>query len=147
MVTKIKILLIEDVPSDAQLIEIYLKEVFSETHTLTIASNLSQGKGSISKEKFDVIISDMNLPDSHGINTLINILSLDIKIPVIILTDHDSESFGLNAVKLGAADFLNKHQLNSLILQRSIIYSIERNKLLQMHLIKARDEIEKKTFN
>lgn len=140
---KIKILLIEDNPSDAKLVDIYLKEALGNDYFITNVNRLTDGLHFLTTDKFDVIISDINLPDSSGMDTFLKVIGAISEIPIIILTGLGDESFGVEAVKKGAADFLDKNQLNSQILKRSIIYSIERHNL-QQELQVAKEGLEKK---
>lgn len=139
----IRVLLIEDNPADARLVEYYLQEAFAGDFALANASRLAEGLSILSKSKFDIVISDIALPDSNGLKTFTAVSVSASDIPVIVLTGNRDESLGLQAVKHGAADFLNKNHLDSAILKRSIIYSLERFKL-QRELIAYAKKIEAK---
>ncbi|MBC7861358.1 MAG: PAS domain-containing protein, partial [Bacteroidia bacterium] len=126
---KINILLIEDNPADADLIDIYLREAYSKAYTLTKADDLSSGLALLLKNDYDVILSDLSLPDSSGIDTFKEVYAAAPEKPIIVLTGLEDESVGINTVKLGAQDFLIKGKLGNKGLKRSINYSIERFKL------------------
>jgi PAS domain S-box-containing protein len=128
---KIKILLIEDNKADARLIDIYLKESYANHFTLSVVDLLSKGLELLSTHEFDIIIIDLSLPDSSGIDTFKNVFAAAAEKPVIVLTGLEDESVGINTVKLGAQDFLIKGKLNPNGLKQSINYSIERYKLLK----------------
>ncbi|MBA3704592.1 MAG: response regulator [Bacteroidetes bacterium] len=130
MEEKINILLIEDNPGDARLLEVYLKESFNNVFTLLTVDYLSKGLELLEKNNFNIIILDLSLPDSNGLETFKNVYAHAPKTPIIVLTGLADESLGLNAMKLGAQDFLMKGKLKSKSLRRSINYSIERAKLL-----------------
>jgi PAS domain S-box-containing protein len=138
---KIHILLIEDNESDLRLVELYLKEAFPANYMLVTSDRLAKAIEYLSAGNFDVILSDLALPDSYGMNTFNAVLNASKGVPVIVLTGYGDESFGINAVQNGAADFLNKNQLDSNLLRRSILYSIERN-ILQKELIEHTRQIE-----
>jgi len=144
MEENIKILVIEDNPGDARLINIYLKEFYDDKFIFSLADSLSKGKEFLSKEIFDIIILDLTLPDSSGLDTFKKIHEYSPKIPIIVLTGLQDESIGINALKLGAQDFLVKGNIKGKELSRSINYSIERFKLLR-DLAENAKNLEKKT--
>lgn len=129
MLQSLRILLIEDNPADSKLIDVYLREAFNKNYSLVQAESLHSGIGLIESGKFDIIILDLTLPDSEGIDTFTSIHNTLSDIPIIVLTGLKDEVTGSTAVKLGAQDFLNKSQLDSNTLKRSIDYGIERHKL------------------
>lgn len=133
MKDRIKILIIEDNPGDIQLIDIYLRNSFGEKYSLSVANYLADGIEHLLKEKFDIIILDLTLPDSYGLETFkkIDEFTHSPKVPIIVLTGLEDESIGINAMKLGAQDFLVKGSIKGKELSRSINYSIERFKLLK----------------
>jgi PAS domain S-box-containing protein len=142
----IEILLIEDNPGDVNLVQIYLREAFPGNHSLVSADRLVKGLASLEKKSFDIVITDLALPDSYGMETFEKVLTACPEIPVIVFTGYGDEQFGINAVAQGAADFLSKNQLDSNLLRRSIIYSIERNSLRKQLIAhtKSLEESEKK---
>ncbi len=145
MEEKINILLVEDNPGDARLLEIYLQESFDNVFTLLTAEYLSQGIQLLEKKIFNIILLDLSLPDSNGLETFKKIYSHAPETPIIVLTGLDDESIGLQAMKLGAQDFLIKGKLKSQSLRRSINYSIERYKLLN-ELAEKTKKLEEKTI-
>ena len=78
---------------------------------------------------FDVILTDLGLPDSNGIDTFLDIHARNSRIPIIIFTASNDEKIGIDAVKRGAQDYLVKGQIDGRLLKRSIQYSIERKKI------------------
>ena len=130
MEQKIKILLVEDNPGDARLLDVYLKETFNTSFALITTDSLTKGLNLLEERKFDIVILDLSLPDSTGLDTFKKVNSHSPETPVIVLTGYEDESIGINAMKLGAQDFLVKGDVNGKELTRSINYSIERFKLL-----------------
>lgn len=124
----INILLIEDDPGDMFLIAEMLSGAGNDFH-LEQAERLSSGLERIAGGGLDIILLDMNLPDSSGIDTLIRVLKAPTDMPIIVLTGLADEDFGTKAVKSGAQDYLVKGEIDSRILKRAISYSIERHKL------------------
>lgn len=125
---KVKILLFEDNPGDAGLIEEMLEEFADFRYELRNVETLSEGLNLLKDIPFDVILSDLGLPDSDGIDTFLEIHSRNSRIPIIILTGMNDEKIGIDAVKKGAQDYLVKGQVDGRLLKRSIQYSIERKK-------------------
>jgi PAS domain S-box-containing protein len=141
---KVNILLIEDNPSDKELVRIYLRDVYAGKSILFTADSLAKGLQLIASNSIDIIILDLSLPDSWGLETFNKLHSEVPGIPIIVLTGLEDERIGTDAVKMGAQDFLIKGKVKGKSFQRSISYSIERHKLLQALAAKAQ-ELEEKT--
>ncbi len=128
---ELKILLVEDNPSDLRLIEIYLKEFSLRLIKIGKTTSLSEALEELNKEQYDIILLDLTLPDSIGLDTFISLHSRVFETPIIVLTGIEDETIALATLKLGAQDFLIKGKIDAKILYRSINYSIERSKLLE----------------
>ncbi|MFK7937285.1 MAG: response regulator [Saprospiraceae bacterium] len=127
-----KILLIEDNPGDARLVEILLME--SDLLDCEIEHRMSLGDGIEALKNSDdygAILLDLTLPDSRGFETLERLLGQFPNNNVIVLTGLSDKSLGLKAVKAGAQDFLIKGAFDSDSLAKSLRYSIERSNVLQ----------------
>lgn len=122
----IKVLLIEDNPGDIRLTHEMLLEESRFSFELIQASVLSKGVEHLKDNSIDIVLLDLGLPDSQGIDTLHVILSMAPRIPIIVLTGLSDEELAINAVKAGAQDYVIKGQINSPLLCRSILYAIER---------------------
>jgi len=123
----IKVLLIEDNPGDALLVEEYLSEVFSNLE-LTQASTFGESGEYLQKDHdFDTVLLDVSLPDSEGLDLVEEILRLAGITPLIILTGRNDLDFSMQSLSKGVSDYLLKDELSSLLLYKSIVYSIERN--------------------
>ncbi|AKB80989.1 sensory transduction histidine kinase [Methanosarcina barkeri 3] len=125
---KVKILLFEDNPGDAGLIEEMIEEFADFQYELKTFQTLNEGLNHLKENRFDIILSDLGLPDSDGIDTFLEIHARNSRIPIIILTGMNDEKIGVEAVKKGAQDYLVKGQVDGRLLRRSIQYSIERKK-------------------
>ena len=121
----VKILLIEDDPGDL----FYIKELFSEEDSFIIdsADSLSKGLEKIEKGDFNIVLLDLTLPDSRGIETFMKVQRRAFSIPVVILTGLDDRDTAVKAVNMGAQDYLPKHNLDTGILVRSVRYALERH--------------------
>jgi PAS domain S-box-containing protein len=125
----VRILLVEDNPGDALLIRRMLAENHGSAdleHVTTLAACLER----LQQQTYDAVLLDLGLPDSNGMVTFDKLIEYTKSVPVIILTGLDDGETARKAVGDGAQDFLAKNNLNSTLLYNSIIYSIERNKLL-----------------
>ena len=123
------ILLVEDNPGDAFLVKFYLEESMFNKAQFIHAEFLGTAIDLISKNNFDVILLDLGLPDSQGIDTLKKILEAASHSVVIVLTGLDDEDLGVETVKLGAQDFLIKGQFDGKVLTSSVRYAFERYQL------------------
>ncbi|WP_243374690.1 EAL domain-containing protein [Geotalea sp. SG265] len=124
----IKILLIEDNPLDSALIEEMLAEREAAHFSVTPVGRLAHGIKALAEGSFHVVLLDLGLPDSQGLDTLARIQEKNAETPVILLTGLDDEGMGLEAVEKGAQDYLVKGQFNAGMLTRSIRYAIHRKK-------------------
>ena len=143
---KINILLVEDSPSDARLLhQVFLRaeqEEWQMTHverlseaidisleSSIITSNVSQTE-SKRQRKFNVVLLDLSLPDSTGLDTLKEYRAAIPDIPVVVLTGLDDEDLALQALAEGAQDYLVKDQITIQLLVRTVRYAIERGEIL-----------------
>ena len=140
--TTITVLLVEDDLADAELIKDALSRLRYITVDLVCANSLANAFAFLNSRHLDVIISDLGLPDSQGLETLIKLSEQVPEVPIIVLTGYDDEELALGALKSGAQDYLVKGQIDINILYRSIRYSIERNRLnQQLKSISITDEL------
>ncbi|MCK4280691.1 MAG: PAS domain S-box protein, partial [Candidatus Lokiarchaeota archaeon] len=124
----INILLIEDNPGDARLIEEMLKEIKNLKFNLVWVETLKDGFKRIDDKNYDVILLDLNLPDSFGLDTVFKTCEKVQNIPIIVLTVNNDFQIGVEAVKAGIQDYLIKNEVSGNQLLRSIQYAIERNR-------------------
>ena len=130
MKKELNILLVEDNEGDERLIRELLGEQKLIRFNIEKASSLKESEGKILNNKFDVILLDLGLPDSSGLETLIKLITLFPGLAtIIILTGLNDTETSLKAVNNGAQDYIIKGQVDSEILLKSIIYSFERSRL------------------
>ncbi len=127
----INLLMIEDNPGDARLIREMLSESTLVEYKVTWVEKLKKGLDYLSNNEFDIILVDLSLPDSFGLDTLNSVTTNFSKLPIIVLTGLDNERVGLDAVRLGAQDYLIKGRLDFTNLSRAINYSIERFRIVE----------------
>jgi DNA-binding response OmpR family regulator len=126
----IRVLLIEDDPDDALLLKESLAEAGAVKVKLVHASSLSDGLKHSGEQEFDVVLLDLNLPDSTGLGTLSSLHTQAPQAPIVVLTGLADEALSVKALQAGAQDYLVKGQANSELLSRAIRYAIERQRLL-----------------
>jgi len=139
---QVKLLLIEDEPADAVIIQRILSNIDLPRVETTYSKSLSEGFNHLKNNTVDIILSDLALPDSHGMDTLASIIGKAPDIPVIALTGLEDEELAIEAVRAGAQDYLVKGQIDRNVLARSIRYSIERHRLVrELKEISITDEL------
>ena len=124
----IKILLIEDNPGDARLLQELLKDVISLQFQMEQIDCLSRGIQRLNEQAFDVILLDLSLPDSQGLATFVQLQRQVRDVPIVVITGLNDETLAVRAVQEGAQDYLVKGQVSSDMLARSIRYAIERKR-------------------
>ena len=127
----VKVLLIEDNPGDVRLIREMLAEEDGAPFDLEYAEQLSAGLEWLSAGGIDLVLLDLGLPDSQGLDTFIRLRTQAPRMPVVVLTGLDDEETGVKTVHEGAQDYLIKGQVDRHILVRAIRYAIERKQIQQ----------------
>jgi two-component system cell cycle sensor histidine kinase/response regulator CckA len=138
-----RILLVEDNPLDVRIIKEILPRGGESSFELTHADRLSKGIEILAAGGIDVVLLDLNLPDSRGLDTFDTVLAQGMKVPIVIISGVGDETVALEALKRGAQDYLVKGELSTHIISRSIRYAIER-KQIEEELKKAREELEQR---
>ncbi len=128
--TQIEILLVEDNPGDARLIMEMLEDGRLGGHAVETAERLEEAVSFVKSKRYDVILLDLNLPDSSGLKTLDRTIAATGGIvPVVILTGLSDEALGEALIGHGADDYLEKNDINAARLSRSVRYAMERGML------------------
>lgn len=125
----IRVLLIEDNPGDVRLIRETLRDAGDHHITLDHADCLKAALEVLSRDEHDLILLDLSLPDSHGLETVEKTEAAAPDVPVVILTGMDDVNLGLQAVRAGAQDYLIKGEITGHLLIRAIRYAIERHRM------------------
>lgn len=128
---RFKVLLVEDNPGDARLIQESLAEVERHPFDVETADRLATALRRLAHGGIDAVLLDLALPDSKGKETFTRAKEKAPSVPIIILTGLGDESLALNMVQEGAQDYLAKFDLNGTILSRAIRYAIERERAEQ----------------
>jgi diguanylate cyclase (GGDEF)-like protein len=123
---QINVVLIEDNPTDARMIQKMVEEKSWASFNLTCVDKLQAGLKHLSNGGADIVLLDLDLPDSKGLGTFIKVHTQEAAVPIVVLTELDDEKIGLEAVQKGARDFLVKGQVDGDLLIRAMHYAIER---------------------
>jgi DNA-binding response OmpR family regulator len=126
-----RVLLIEDNPADARLVEIFLRESTLLDCEITRATELQSGLECLEEGEYDVILLDLTLPDSQGFSTVITMIKEFPEYTIIVMTGLEDETLALNSVKAGAQDFIVKGKFDANLLSRTISYAMERHSLIK----------------
>ena len=125
----IKVLLVEDNAGDARLIREVLAEARGAAFDVERAGRLSTAMERLAAEGIDVVLLDLSLPDSQGLDTFAKAHAQAPQVPIIVLSGLDDEGLAVKAVREGAQDYLVKGQVDSDLLVRSMRYAIERKRV------------------
>jgi PAS domain S-box-containing protein len=127
----IQVLLIEDNPGDVRLIREFLREDGLDQFALIQAERLEAGLKLVSQDKPDVILLDLGLPDSQGLETFTKVNAQAPEVPIVVLTGLNDTEQATRAVKAGAQDYLIKGEVSGSLLVRAIRYAMERKQAEQ----------------
>lgn len=126
----VKILLLEDNEGDAFLIRELLSGDDLHTFDIEWKDSIETGLDALRKNSYDIVITDLSLSGTKGLETFKTVQeNTSSSIPVLILTGLNDRQLGLNAVSMGAQDYIVKDNINTDLLSKSIIYAIERKDL------------------
>ena len=134
----VAILLVEDNAGDAHLIEAYLSDVTAFKPTLTHVTRLAHAFDRFSERQFDVVLLDLGLPDSSGIESVDGIIEKADNAEVVVLSGRHDDVMVSPALQAGAQDYLAKDDLSSDTLARAISNAIERHAMVQERDARAR---------
>lgn len=124
----VEILLVEDNPADARLIREALAEMAEVSFNLECAGTLSEGLSRLGEGEVDLVLLDLGLPDSDGIETLTRVRTEMPAVPIVVLTGLQNDAGGVEAIRQGAQDYVRKERVDGRVLARSIRYAVERKK-------------------
>jgi diguanylate cyclase (GGDEF)-like protein len=137
----VRVLLIEDNKLDADLVQGMLKEAKKADFVVEVRDTLVKGLERLAKGNIDIVLLDLTLPDSIGLDTFGRIHAHAPLVPIIVITSSADENQAVTAFQKGAQEYLVKEQLNVELMSRSIRYAIERNKVrVELHSVEERLE-------
>ncbi len=119
--------MVEDNPADVRLVRELLKEGPGDID-LTAVERLGAAMEVLASQPADVLLLDLGLPDSQGLNGLAALQARFPQLPMVVLTSADDEALAVQAVQRGAQDYLPKALLEGRLLRRALRYAIERQR-------------------
>jgi signal transduction histidine kinase/HPt (histidine-containing phosphotransfer) domain-containing protein len=137
----INILVIEDNPGDTDLLREALAGVREASFLLDSAGRLGAGLDRLAGGGIDLVLLDLSLPDSSGLDTFLRVQARIPALPIVVLSGLDDEDLAIQAVHAGAQDYLVKGRVDSHLLGRSLRYAIERKRAeAELHAAKGTAE-------
>ena len=134
----IEVLYVEDNPSDSFLISSELQDVpFLNIH-LTTAERLAEAIEHLRHQRFDVVLLDLNLPDSQGLETLDRLHLEAPELPLIVLTGCDDDQLAAEVLSKGAQDYLLKGQAVGRLLSNAVRFAVEQRRIALESALRAR---------
>jgi signal transduction histidine kinase len=137
----LQILLVEDSVSDAALLQESILSSGVKDLSVSVVQSLHDAIEHLKNNHTDATLLDLSLPDSSGLGTVRQVKSACSDMPIVVLTGVDDEKTGIEAVRIGAQDYLIKGQADGRLIARAVRYAIER-KRAEQEIQKARDELE-----
>src|SRR5688572_31786067 len=123
----IRLLLVEDNPADARVVERHLKDAGLAQCTCDWVQTAADAAERLQTVEYDLVLLDLGLPDASGLQALRALRAIADMTPIIVLTGSDDYKQGLSAVREGAQDYLEKRRVNAGMLSRIVSYSVERS--------------------
>jgi CheY-like chemotaxis protein len=139
--TPLRVLLVEDNPDDALVVREQLESSASNTRfRVTHVSTLEEALHNFDERSFEVMLCDLGLPDTQGLETLAGARRMAGRTPVVVLTGRNDESLAIEAVRSGAEDYLVKGRLDMELLGRVLLQAVARHELLEeLEVARARE--------
>ena len=123
-----KILLVDDNPGDLRLVQEFLQERHAVPLQVHTADRLSAGLTMMEQVNPDIILLDLSLPDSHGLDTFLAFRQRAPHTPIVVFSGNDNEDMALMAIQAGADDYLPKQDVDSIVLLRTIRHALARHR-------------------
>ena len=123
-----KILLIEDNPGDVRLVREYLRERYGGASQIHTADRLSSGLAMMAAVNPDIVLLDLSLPDSHGLDTFLAFQLQAPDTPIVVFSSNENEDMALMAMQAGAEDYLPKRHVDGIVLLRTIRHALARRR-------------------
>lgn len=134
------VLVVEDDPLFQGLVRGWLEA--DGAYRVSVAGTAAEAREQAARDAPDLVLLDLNLPDSRGMDTLEAVQQAGRALPVVVLTAQHDEELGVEAVRRGAQDFVQKAAVDPDALRRNLLYAVERRRLEDMHQRVLRHEME-----
>jgi len=126
----LKILLVEDDSADVRRVRSALRQGPRADFRLHSVKSLAAAQDGLARDRFDAVLLDWSLPDRCGLEALSDIRRAHAEVPIVVLADDSSQNTAMEALAIGAQDYLPKHDLSPECLQRVLHYAVERRRML-----------------
>ena len=123
-----RVLLIEDDAATGELVKAHLR-IVGPAVSVHWVETLRAGLAASEEERFDVVISDLGLPDADGLEVVYRLLEVPECPPLVVLTGNDSEQIATDTLRAGAQEFVSKAEIESI--PRAVRYALERHRLIR----------------
>jgi signal transduction histidine kinase len=144
MANALNLLLVEDSPADARLLEEYLDEGMLGVGTVEHEGTLEGALARLGRGDVDAVLLDLGLPDSSGLDTIRQVVTSNPEVPVIVVSGLSDASVAEEAVTLGAQDYVLKGAVTPKDLARAVTYAIRRQQVSEQTARARRDQLEAK---
>jgi two-component system sensor histidine kinase UhpB len=141
----LNILVVEDNPGDLFLLGEFLRSTDLAINAIIPAGSLGEARQVLTSQPIDLVFLDLSLPDSFGLDSYIGLQSCTQRVPVILLTGLTDTKLTLQALVLGAQDYLVKGDFDEKLLSRAIRYSLER--MRNLLYLRESEERYRELFN
>ncbi len=122
-----RVLQIEDDKQYAYLVREHLHLTRPNTFTVERTARLADGMDQLGRGGFDMVLLDLDLPDSKGLDSLAAVVEIFPEVPVVVLTGHDDEAMAVEALQGGAQDYLVKSRTEPGIVGRALLHAVQRS--------------------
>lgn len=127
--TAVNVLIVEDNEADAIYIQRKLLQGETAQFTCSRVQWLSSAIQVIESRPPDCVLLDLSLPDSQGVDTVVEMVKRAPNVPIVVMTGFDDMTTAMNAVRVGAQDYLIKNEIQAKPLERTILLAIERKRV------------------
>lgn len=125
-----KVLLVEDNPGDARLVSEALKESGENQTELKHVETFQNAVDILNSEAFQLILLDLTLPDSQGVETFSRMKKMFPNIPIVVLTGYEDENMAFDALQEGIEIYLIKGKVDANLLKQALEYAVKKSRLL-----------------
>jgi putative nucleotidyltransferase with HDIG domain len=128
----LQILHVEDDPMDVRLFGMMLRELAVPDDAVQRVPSLRGALDALADDTIDLVFLDLDLPDSRGLETAERVLAARTDVPIVVLTGNHDEELGIQAVALGAQDYLVKDTVHATVLGRVLRYALMRQRVANL---------------
>ncbi|MCL4831035.1 MAG: diguanylate cyclase [Caldilineaceae bacterium] len=143
---RLRLLLVEDNLTDQKLLQAALRKPVHRSgqmysFAVDCTGTIAEALAALQQNEYDIVVTDLYLPQSEGVETIERLLEVAHHLPVVVLSGLDDEELALTAVRLGVQDYLVKATYSTSTLVRTLLYAIERKQMEQRLAAIARTEV------